>query len=99
VETINECLPLKVEFDFVRVSYATLEPIKVFTLHFYFCMQVNKHCVPIQSMYALTMERILAAMWHPSEEEEAQNKVVEKWQQGLISDTPYAIRTTLNNHY
>ena len=62
-------------------------------------IQVNTHCIPIQSMYALTMERILAAMWHPSEEEEAQNKVVEKWQEGLSSGVPYAVRTTLTNGY
>ena len=64
---------------------------------FCLCLQVNKQCVPVHSIYSYNMERILAGMWHPSEEEEAQKKVVEKWKESLKSDTPYAIKTALTN--
>ncbi len=71
--------------------------LKIKSLCVVWFLQVNKHCIPIQSMYSLNMERILAGMWHQTEEEEAQKKVVNRWKESLKRDPPYAIRTTLTN--
>lgn len=37
------------------------------------------------------MERILAEMWHPSEEEEEQMKAVEQWEKTMEQNTPFSI--------
>jgi len=40
------------------------------------------------------MERVLAGMWHPSREEEEQQKAVEQWRRTLEQPIPFAITTT-----
>ena len=60
-------------------------------------MQVNQHCIPVHSVYSFNMERILAGMWHPSEEEEEQKKAVEQWKKSLQQNKVFTV-PTINNY-
>lgn len=57
---------------------------------------MSRHCVPVHSVYSFNMERILAGMWHPSQEEEEQRKAVDQWKKSLEKDTPFAIPAAAN---
>ena len=45
-------------------------------------------------VYACNVERALAGMWHPSREEEEQQRTVEQWRRTLEQPVPFAITTT-----
>lgn len=52
---------------------APLPPINMYDL--LEALQVQRRVMPSHSMYALTMERVLARLWHPSHEELEQDRV------------------------
>ena len=56
-------------------------------------LQMNRHCIPVHSVYACNMERISAMMWHPSREEEEQQRTVEQWKNSLQTKPPLTITT------
>ncbi len=51
--------------------------------------QVNQQCIPVFSIYACNMERIMAGLWHPTAEEEQQQSTVALWDREQWKQTPY----------
>jgi hypothetical protein len=54
------------------------DPISLFEVKD--CLQTNRKVIPSRSVYAMTMERIVSLLWHPSLEEIQAKENLEKWE-------------------
>ena len=53
---------------------------------------MNRSGLPVHTVYACNMERILGGMWHPSREEEEQLKAVSEWRRTAEHPIPLSLR-------
>ena len=49
------------------------------------CVQHNRHVIPSHSVYTLTMEHILASLWHPSQQESLAKESTTHWRTHLAA--------------
>ena len=55
-------------------------------------LQVNKWTVPVHSVMACSVERVLAFLWHRSQEEEEHLRTVRQWKASLRPPQPGFIK-------
>lgn len=66
------------------------DPITLFDVRD--ALLMNRSSLPVHTVYACTMERILGGMWHPSREEEEQQKAVNEWRKTAEVPPPFSLR-------
>lgn len=65
-------------------------PITLF--HVRDALLMNRSSLPVHTIYACNMERILGGMWHPSQEEEEQQQAVREWRRTAELPIPFSLR-------
>ncbi len=73
----------------VTISASATQCVQTYTKIFLLPLQVNQQCIPVHSMYTCNMERVLAGLWHPSAEEEAQQRIVALWEKKRLKQTQF----------
>jgi hypothetical protein len=66
-------------------------------LYIFYFTQVNRQCVPVHTVYSFNLERILAQMWHPSQDDDKQRKTVKQWKDSIDERTPYSVPSAVNH--